>query len=103
MAHRDDDIMEASAALLQSRIKSAQNFALRNEHMLIEGNYWPSTLVLVFNSTLSMQQGRKGEIRWMGPYRVQKQNDRRSYELNELDGTPMNTMFAANRIKKYYS
>jgi Integrase core domain len=57
LAHRDDDIKEASKALLQSQIKSAQNFALCNEHMLIKGNYWPGTLVLVFNSTLVMQQG----------------------------------------------
>jgi hypothetical protein len=38
----------------------------------------------------------------MGPYHVQKQNDRGSYELDELDGTPMNAVFAANQIKKYH-
>jgi hypothetical protein len=71
--------------------------------MLIEGNYQPGTLVLVFNSTLVMQQGQKGEVQWMGPYCAQKQNDHGSYELDELDGTPINAIFAANQIKKYHS
>jgi hypothetical protein len=70
--------------------------------MLVRGNYAPGTIVLVFNSTLLMQHGRKGEIRWLGPYRVRRQNIRGSYELNELDGTPMNGLYAGNRLKRYY-
>ena len=102
LAHRDDDIEEASATLLQSRIRSTRDWAQRNEHTLVEGNYKPGTIVLVYNSVLQMQHGRKGEIRWIGPYRVRKQNTRGSYELNELDGTPIDAVFAGNRLKKYH-
>jgi len=103
LAHRDNDIAAASNSLLQARIRSAQDYARRNEHTLVEGNYAPGTIVLVFNSALIMQHGRKGEIRWMGPYRIRRQNTRGSYELNELDGTPINGVYAGNRLKKYYS
>jgi hypothetical protein len=103
LAHRDDDIKAASESLLQSRIRSAQDYARRNEHMLVEGNYPEGTIVLVFNSTLLMQHGRKGEIRWIGPYRVRRQNARGSYELDELDGSPINGIFAGNRLKKYHT
>jgi hypothetical protein len=102
LAHKDEDINTASNLLLRTRIKSAQDYARRNEHLLVEGNYPEGTIVLVFNSTLLMQHGRKGEIRWIGPYRVRRQNDRGSYELNELDGTPMTGVYAGNRLKKYH-
>jgi hypothetical protein len=103
LAHRDEDLKAASESLLRTRIKSAQDYARRHEHTIVDGNYKPGTIVLVFNSTLLMQHGHKGEIRWIGPYRVRKQNARGSYELNELDGTPINGIYAGNRLKEYHS
>jgi len=103
LAHRDDDIKAASRSLLRARIRSAEDYARRHAHTLVEGNYTPGTIVLVYNSQLIMQHGRKGEIRWLGPYRVRRQNVRGSYELNELDGTPIHGIYAANRLKKYHS
>jgi hypothetical protein len=102
LAHRDEDIQAASEKVLQARIKSAQDYAKRNENILVDGDYSPGTIVLVYNSGLLMQHGRKGEIRWIGPYWVRHQNSRGSYELEELDGAPINGVFTGNRLKRYH-
>ncbi|KAF9507546.1 hypothetical protein BS47DRAFT_1366600 [Hydnum rufescens UP504] len=70
LAHRDEDIQATSNDVLQARIRSAQDYARRNENMLVDRNYQAGTIVLVFNSVLQMQHGRKGKYEWIGPYRV---------------------------------
>jgi hypothetical protein len=39
LAHWDEDIKAASDEVLQARIKSAQDYAKRNENMLVKGNF----------------------------------------------------------------
>jgi hypothetical protein len=55
LAHRDEDIQAASEKVLQARIKSAQDYAKQNENILVNRDYSPGTIVLVYNSGLLMQ------------------------------------------------
>jgi hypothetical protein len=57
LVHRDENIQAASEKVLQARIKSAQDYAKRNESILVDGDYSPGTIVLVYNSRLLMQHG----------------------------------------------
>ena len=62
--------------------------------------------MLVHNakSPHSRSRAKKLDDNWQGPYRVREiPEDSTYYMLEELDGTPLATTIAGNRVKKFYS
>lgn len=100
------DRKTAANANVEARIRAAQDHAKRNARRLVEGNYSPGTLVIVYQAKFDVHhkfRGRKYQDRWAGPYRVRRVLESGSYTLNELDGTAIKGSIAANRIKLFHS
>ena len=62
-------------------------------------------LMLLNNSKNPHLRSRKDKLddNWRGPYRIREIPENSTYYLLELDGTPLATTIAGNRIKKFYS
>src|SRR5947207_14627500 len=49
-------------------------------------------------------RARKLDDRWFGPYRIREiPEDSTFYYLEELDGTPLATTFAGNRLNRFFT
>jgi hypothetical protein len=49
-----------------------------------------------------MSWSRKLSYKWLGPYRVRKAiPDKRTYFLEEFDGTELASTYSGNRLKKF--
>ncbi|MBW0480416.1 hypothetical protein O181_020131 [Austropuccinia psidii MF-1] len=59
-------------------------------------------LVLVYNKTRETNWGLIFKNKWNGPYRVIKQINNGSYELEEVDVTELERRFAASKVKTFY-
>ncbi|CAD6953887.1 unnamed protein product, partial [Tilletia caries] len=44
----------------------------------------------------------KAEDRWKGPYAIIRQTHSGSYELQELDGTPLERNYGSDRLREYF-
>ena len=55
------------------------------------------------NTAIEKELNRKTKSRYKGPYRVIRQMSKGSYELQELDGTPLRYSVAAFRVIPYIS
>jgi hypothetical protein len=102
---RDEDVEMALERIKIARKRSVDD---RNEafsHVLqdkINRPLRPGDLVLVKNSALEVQHGRKMEDRWLGPFRMVQRTSQGAYVLEELDGTRLKLSIAGNRVKRYY-
>ena len=62
-------------------------------------------LVLLINDELLLSRNRQKKIndRWRGPYRIREvAEDSTFYRLEELDGTPLTSSIAGNRLKRFF-
>lgn len=102
---REEDVEMALERIKIARKRSVDD---RNEafsHVLqdkINNPLRSGDLVLVKNSALEVQHGRKMEDRWLGPFRMVKRTSQGAYVLDELDGTRLKLAVAGNRVKRYY-
>jgi len=63
-----------------------------------------SDLVLLYNIQIERSRFQKLDDNWRGPYRIREgPGDSTYYRLEELDGVPLATSFAGNRLKKFFS
>jgi hypothetical protein len=69
---------------------------------IVNNDYLPGMIVLVWNNFLDFQFGKKGTLQWMGPYIVTQHRPSGSYVLAELDGTILQKPVAARQIKLYH-
>jgi len=98
---RDEDIEEAMAHLQRMRIQGKEQYDRMRD--LTKDPPKKEDLVLLHNSKLNTSYSAKLKFRWSGPYRVKEIiNDKGTYKLEELDGTPLKHPVHGNRLKKFW-
>ena len=100
---RDQDIEEARAHLQRMREQGKEQYERAKE--ITRKNPKKGDLVLLHDTKLktSFATRDKMKFRWLGPYRVRGVNEEKgTYWLEELDGTPFGQHFHGNRLKKFW-
>ncbi|KAI0645472.1 hypothetical protein C8Q79DRAFT_910580 [Trametes meyenii] len=102
LARREQDIGQATETLLKTRQRAVDDFMKRNHHRIRREPYAEGTWVLLHETWLDKQHGNKGALRWAGPYMVSRAHDNGSYQIRELDGTPLRSAVAGSRLRIYF-
>ncbi|KAE8217194.1 hypothetical protein CF319_g8657 [Tilletia indica] len=98
LKRRMDDLHLAKLRLDHSRAQGRSYADDRNAHRL-RGPIPAGQMVIISNPT----HAERGQDRWLGPYKVLKQETGGSYKLAELDGTPLHRLVAAKHVRRYFS
>jgi len=100
---RDKDIEEAVLRKERHRKENAAYFD--ENHRLRTEPIHKDDIVLAYDvKQIDQDMSSKTKLlfRWLGPYRVTIANQEKStYKLEELDGTPIRRTYAGNRIKRF--
>lgn len=100
LQRRDEDIKKAQEAVRASREKNKawfdKNKPIRKDKLVV-GDW-----VLVHNTQLEKQWSKKLDNRWLGPYKIRSVSDKGTYLLQEPDGTHLTSVFAGERVKRFY-
>ncbi|KZT31582.1 hypothetical protein SISSUDRAFT_960048, partial [Sistotremastrum suecicum HHB10207 ss-3] len=99
---RPEDLQRMHDLILRSRQQSAKEFEKKFENTIKDFKFKPGDMVLVQNSQLQMDLGRKWKPRYLGPYIVLKNHANLSYTLCEMDGAVSKLRFAAKRLIPYF-
>ncbi|ORY39858.1 hypothetical protein BCR33DRAFT_639341, partial [Rhizoclosmatium globosum] len=83
-----------------ARVKSSLEFNRRNAHKLRSEPFKVGEWVLLWDSSLDTQWGRKFDDRYNGPYVIVSVHDG-SYSLRELDGREFRSRISGNRLIRY--
>ncbi len=100
---RNQEISQAAENLRNARKANKDYFdshkVLRNDRLRV------GDLVLLFRDILPKRaRNYKLDDRWSGPYRIREAPaDSTYYHLEELDGTPLRSPIAGNRLRKFYA
>ncbi|KAJ7026311.1 hypothetical protein C8F04DRAFT_966516 [Mycena alexandri] len=100
---RPADIQEAAQRLRASRFRSKAEFEKRYERRFYREEYHPDELVLVRNSRIANDLGRKAKAKWLGPYAIVRRTKGGSYVLRELSGAMSTQGISATRLLPYIS
>ncbi|KAJ6526094.1 hypothetical protein B0H19DRAFT_970822 [Mycena capillaripes] len=100
---RPADLKEAADRLLASRIRSKEEFERRYAARFYRELYHPDELVLVRNSRIANDLGRKSKAKWLGPYAIVRRTKGGSYVLRELSGAISTQGIASTRLLPYIS
>ncbi|MBW0496302.1 hypothetical protein O181_036017 [Austropuccinia psidii MF-1] len=92
---------KAAEKLKKSREDSMKYWDRRLAHQL-RSTLKPGDLVLVYNKAIETNWGLLFKNKWNAPYRVIKQINNRTSELEELDGTELERIFEASQVKRFY-
>jgi hypothetical protein len=99
----EDDLAAIHSNVVKSRLESVRQFERQFENMIHDYDFGPGAFVLVRNSSVESDLGRKAKPRYMGPMVVLRHTQNGSYRLAELDGTVSNLRFAAFCLVPYHS
>jgi hypothetical protein len=99
---RPTELEKMRLAIWRSRKMAADEFVRRYDRNIRNYDLKPGKLVLVRNSRLEMDLGKKWKPKYLGPYVVMSKSDRGTYKLAELDGTVSNLEFAQRRVIPYH-
>ena len=101
LEQRDEDIVAATERVKVARMRNKDRFDAT--HCIRKKRLEPGDWVIVRNSALDGTKStlRKFEKRWFGPYVIQNINENGTYQLRELDGTPIATLIAGTRVKEF--
>ena len=100
---RDDDLAAIHTSILKSHFESIRQFKCQFKRTIHDHNFSPGAFVLVRNSSVESDLGRKTKPRYTGPMVVLRRTQNGSYRLAELDGTVSNLRFAAFHLVPYHS
>ena len=103
LQRREDDLAAIHSNVLKSRFESVRQFERQFENTIRDYNFGPGAFVLVRNSSVENDLGRKAKPRYIGPMVVLRRTKNGSYRLAELDGTISNLRFAAFRLVPYHA
>jgi transposase InsO family protein len=103
LQRREDDLAAIRSNVLKSRFESVRQFERQFEKTIRDHNFGPGAFVLVRNSSIETDLGRKAKPRYLGPMVVIRRSQNGAYRLAELDGTVSNLRFAAFRLVPYHS
>jgi hypothetical protein len=101
LQQRGDDLAAIQDHIYKARLSSVRQFEKQFEKTIREASFRPGTLVLVRNSTIESDLGRKTKPRYFGPMVVIRQTRGGSYRLAELDGTVSKLRYAQFRLVPY--
>ncbi|KAJ3559903.1 hypothetical protein NM688_g57 [Phlebia brevispora] len=99
IARRDSDIGTALEHLEEFCCHSNLDCMHANAHKLRMQLLEPGTWVLVHETHLDNQHGKRSALRWAGPFVVHHHHPSRAYALCELDGTLLTGSVAGSRLK----
>jgi len=100
---REGDLTEIRSRILRSRFTSVKQFTRQFANTIRDYNFQPGALVLVRNSAIETDLGRKAKPRYLGPMLVVRRSRNGAYRLAELDGAVSKLRFAAFRLVPYHS
>jgi len=103
LQRREDDLAAIHSNILKSRFESVHQFERQFKNTICDHNFGPGAFVLVRNSSVETDLGRKAKPRYIGPMVVLRRTQNGSYRLAELDGTVLNLRFAAFRLVPYHA
>ena len=103
LQRREDDLAAIHSNVLKCRFESVRQFERQYEGTIRDFDFRPGALVLVRNSSIETDLGRKAKPRYVGPMVVVRRTQNGSYRLAELDGTISNLHFAAFRLVPYHA
>ena len=89
--------------MLKCRFESVCQFERQFEETIRDHNFGPGAFVLVRNSSIETDLGRKAKPRYLGPMVVLHRSPNGAYRLAELDGTVSNLRFATFRLVPYHA
>lgn len=100
---REEDLEEVRERVFKARLDSATRAALADAHKIVDHDFQPGALVLVRNTAVESDLGRKTRQRYFGPMVVIHRNAGGGYILGELDGSLSRLRYAAFRLVPYLS
>ena len=103
LQRREDDLAAIHSNVLKSRFESVRQFERQFENTIRDYNFGPGAFVLIRNSSVENDLGRKAKPRYIGPMVVLRRTKNGSYRLAELDGTISNLRFATFRLVPYHA
>jgi len=95
------DLEKAAEALRKARFSSKEQFEKRFDHKLSKEKHKAGDLVLVWNTAIEMSHDWKHKPRYLGPYIISEVTKGENYKLCQLDGSPLQNMYAAFRVVPY--
>jgi len=100
---REDDLAAIHARILHSRFASVKQFTRQFMNTIRDYDFQPGALVLVRNSAIETDLGRKAKPRYLGPMVIVRRSRNGAYRLAELDGAVSKLRFAAFRLVPYHA
>jgi hypothetical protein len=103
LQQQPNDIQTAAKTLKLHQFRSKEHFEHRYHRQLFTEDFRENDLVLVRNSRVMNDLGRKAKPRWLGPYVVVRRTRGGSYVLQELNGAVSVQGIAASHLLPYFS
>jgi hypothetical protein len=103
LQRREADLAAIHTNILRSRFASVQQFERTYERTIRDFNFQPGTLVLIRNSSIESDLGRKSKPRYFGPMVVVRRTPNGAYRLAELDGAVSKLSYATFRLVPYHA
>ncbi len=100
---REVDLAAIHTNVLKSRFKSVQQFEQAYEKSIKDFDFKPGALVLVRNSSIETDLGRKSKPRYLGPMVVIRRTPNGAYRLAELNGAVSKLRFVAFCLVPYHA
>ena len=100
---RKDDLAAIHTNVLKSRFASVRQFERQFKHTIQSTVFKAGDLVLVRNSRVETDLGRKTKPRYFGPMLVIRRTRNGAYRLAELDGAVSKLRYAAFRLVQYHT
>ena len=100
---REEDLAAILSNVLRSRFESVRQFEKAHTATIKNHDFKPGTLVLVRNSSIETDLGRKTKPRYYGPMVVIHRTPNGSYRLAEPDGAISKLRYAAFRLVPYHA
>ena len=100
---REEDLAAILSNILRSRYESVRQFEKAHAATIQNHDFKPGALVLVRNSSIETDLGRKTKPRYYGPMVVVRRTQNGSYRLTELDGAVSKLRYAAFRLVPYHA
>ena len=100
---REEDLAAILSNILRSRYESVRQFEKAHAATIQNHDFKPGALVLVRNSSIETDLGRKTKPRYYGPMVIVRRTQNGSYRLTELDGAVSKLRYAAFRLVPYHA